>query len=73
MLRDGDRLRAADGTVLEIVAAPEAVSTVWSRDLRRLARVAYHLGNRHVALEVGAGWVRYLADHVLDGWLRSSA
>jgi len=67
VLRGGDWVRAADGTLLEIVAAAEPVSTVWSRDLRRLARVAYHLGNRHVALEVGVGWVRYLVDHVLDG------
>ena len=67
LLRGGDQLRAADGTVLQIVAAREPVSTVWSRDLRRLALVAYHLGNRHVALEIGTGWVRYLADHVLDG------
>jgi urease accessory protein len=66
VLRGGDRLRASDGTVLEIVAAREPVSTVWCRDLRRLAQVAYHLGNRHVPLEIGAGWVRYLADHVLD-------
>jgi urease accessory protein len=66
ILRGGDQLRAADGTVLEIVAAREPVSTVWCRDVRRLAQVAYHLGNRHVALEIGAGWVRYLADHVLD-------
>jgi urease accessory protein len=66
VLRGGDRLRAADGTVVEIVAAREPVSTVWSRDLRQLTRVAYHLGNRHVALEVGTGWVRYRTDHVLD-------
>jgi urease accessory protein len=66
VLRGGDQLRAADGTLLDIVAAREPVSTVWSRDLRRLAQVAYHLGNRHVALEIGTGWVRYLADHVLD-------
>jgi urease accessory protein len=66
VLRGGDRLRASDGTTVEIVAAQEPVSTVWSRDLRRLAQVAYHLGNRHVALEIGTGWVRYLADHVLD-------
>jgi hypothetical protein len=52
--------------VIEIVAAPERVSTVRSRDLRELARAAYHLGNRHVALEVGDGWVRSLTDHVLD-------
>jgi urease accessory protein len=66
VLRGGDRLRAGDGTLVEIVAAREPVSTVWCRDLRRLAQLAYHLGNRHVALEVGAGWVRYLSDHVLD-------
>ena len=70
VLRGGDRLRAEDGTVLEIVAAREAVSTVWSRDLRQLAQVAYHLGNRHVALEIGTGWVRYLEDHVLDDMVR---
>jgi urease accessory protein len=70
VLRGGDRLRAEDGTVLEIVAAREPVSTVWSRDLRHLARVAYHLGNRHVALEIGTGWVRYLEDHVLDDMVR---
>jgi len=66
VLRGGDRLRAGDGALVEIIAAREPVSTVWCRDLRRLAQLAYHLGNRHVALEVGAGWVRYLTDHVLD-------
>ena len=70
VLRGGDRLRAADGTVIEIGAAPEAVSTVRSRDLRELARLAYHLGNRHVGLEIGNGWVRYLADHVLDAMVQ---
>jgi urease accessory protein len=66
VLRGGDRLRSAAGNVIEIVSAPEIVSTVPTRDLKDLARAAYHLGNRHVALEVGDGWVRYLADHVLD-------
>jgi urease accessory protein len=66
ILRGGDLLRAADGTLLEVVAAHEPVSTVFTRNSRQLARVAYHLGNRHVALQVGPGWVRYLADHVLD-------
>jgi urease accessory protein len=31
-----------------------------------LASAAYHLGNRHVALQIGNGWVRYQHDHVLD-------
>jgi urease accessory protein len=73
VLRGGDRLRDADGTVIEVVAAPERVSTVRSRDLQELARVAYHLGNRHVALEVGDGWVRYLTDHVLDAMVEQLA
>jgi urease accessory protein len=66
VLRGGDRMASECGVVVEIAAAPEAVSTVYATALRELARLAYHLGNRHVALEVGDGWVRYLADHVLD-------
>ena len=37
---------------------------------RALARAAYHLGNRHVALQIGAGWLRYGHDHVLDDMVR---
>lgn len=70
VLRGGDWLRCEDGSTVEVVAAREPVSTVWSRDLRQLAQVAYHLGNRHVALEIGTGWVRYLEDYVLDDMVR---
>lgn len=70
ILRGGDRLLAEDGRVVEVTAAPESVSTVRARDARLLARVAYHLGNRHVALQVGDGWLRYSHDHVLDDMVR---
>jgi len=66
VLRGGDYLRSADGALVEVVAAHEPVSTVRTRNVRELTRAAYHLGNRHVALEVGTSWIRYLADHVLD-------
>ena len=66
VLRGGDRLASAAGRTVTIAAAPEAVSTVRSEDGRSLARIAYHLGNRHVHVQVGDGWLRYLADHVLD-------
>lgn len=66
VLRGGDCLRAEDGTVVCIKAAEEAVTTVTNDHATELARAAYHLGNRHVALQVGEGWLRYLADHVLD-------
>ena len=69
-LRDGDLLAADDGRIVTVVAPPEAVSTVSTNDPKALARAAYHLGNRHVPVQVGDGWLRYLADHVLDDMLR---
>jgi urease accessory protein len=70
VLRGGDLLLADDGRVIQVAAAPEQVSTVRAPNPWSLARAAYHLGNRHVALEVGSGWVRYLHDHVLDDMVR---
>ena len=43
---------------------------VASTDPQLLARAAYHLGNRHVALQVRAGVLCFLHDHVLDDMLR---
>ncbi|MBK8163277.1 MAG: hypothetical protein IPK65_09065 [Gammaproteobacteria bacterium] len=62
VLRGGDRVRADDGTVVGVVAAPEPVSTVSCPDPHLLARACYHLGNRHIPLQVGAGWLRYQQD-----------
>ena len=70
VLRHGDLLQADDGRVIEVHAAPETTSTVHAADALMLARAAYHLGNRHVALQIGAGWLRYQHDHVLDDMLR---
>jgi urease accessory protein len=66
VLRGGDLLLAEDGRVVEVAAAPETVTTARAEDARLLARAAYHLGNRHVALQIGALWLRYSHDHVLD-------
>lgn len=66
VLRGGDRLRAADGRVVRVRAAREQVSTVGTPGSLLLVRAAYHLGNRHVPLQIGVGWMRYLRDHVLD-------
>ena len=70
VLRGGDLLLADDGTVVEVVAALETVSTVRDADATRLARAGYHLGNRHVPVEIGKGWLRYGHDHVLDDMVR---
>lgn len=70
VLRGGDLLLAEDGTAIEVVAALETVSTVRDSDATRLARAGYHLGNRHVPVEIGNGWLRYGHDHVLDDMVR---
>lgn len=66
VLRNGDHLLAEDGRVIEVRAAPEMVSVVSSGTALGLMRAAYHLGNRHVPLQITATWLRYVHDHVLD-------
>ncbi|MDQ2695092.1 MAG: urease accessory protein UreE [Pseudomonadota bacterium] len=70
VLRQGDLLQAATGLVVRVEAAQEQVSTAFADSPRLLARACYHLGNRHVSLEIGDGWLRYLHDHVLDAMVQ---
>lgn len=70
VLRGGDLLESVDGMVILVVAAAETVSTVHSDDAHALARVCYHLGNRHVPLQIAATWARYQHDHVLDDMVK---
>jgi urease accessory protein len=65
MLRDGDRVRLEDGRTIGIVAADERLLEATSADPLVLAKAAYHLGNRHVAVQVMPGRLRFLDDHVL--------
>ena len=70
VLRGGDVLAGEDGTRVVVEAANERVMIVRTDDPRALARAAYHLGNRHVAVEVGAGLLKLEHDHVLGTMLR---
>jgi len=69
-LRDGALLGGEAGLVVQVVAAPEPVSTAACDDTLLLARACYHLGNRHVALQIEPGRLRWLHDHVLDEMVR---
>lgn len=69
-LRGGDALILEDGRLIEIVAAPELLSEVRCADARQLARVAYHIGNRHVPAEILANRLRIRRDHVLEDMVR---
>jgi urease accessory protein len=70
ILRGGDRVQASDGRVIEVIAAPEKVMHVACANSTELARAAYHLGNRHIPVQVGEGFLRLAEDHVLEEMLR---
>lgn len=70
VLRDGDLLHSENGYCVRIKAALEDVSTAHSDSPRLISLACYHLGNRHVALEISDNRVRYQADHVLDQMVR---
>ena len=69
VLKEGDVLLCRSGEILAIQAAPEDCSQVSSSDALKLMTAAYHLGNRHVPLQIGPGLLRYQRDHVLDAML----
>ena len=69
LLRHGDRLRLGDGRVVAVEAAPERLIEVHAHDAVALARIAYHVGNRHVPIQIGDGWLRLLPDHVLQAMI----
>jgi len=69
-LKAGDRLSSDDGYRVQIVAADETLSTLRSEDPHLLARACYHLGNRHVSIQIERDRVSYPHDHVLDEMLQ---
>ena len=70
LLRDGDLISDPQGFVVKVIAAKEPVSTVYCNDALLLAKAAYHLGNRHVPLQIEKNYLRYQHDHVLDEMLK---
>jgi urease accessory protein len=69
-LHGGDKLAAEDGSaVVEILAAPEKLIEAVANSPLLFARAAYHLGNRHVSVQIlpteSGGQLRFQTDHVL--------
>jgi urease accessory protein len=65
LLRGGDKVRTQDGREVVIIAAQESLLEASSDDPVTIARAAFHLGNRHVAVQVMTQSLRFLDDHVL--------
>ena len=69
-LRGGDGLELDDGRVVEVVAAAEPLIEVRGRTPDDLVRLAWHIGNRHLSLQVIAKALRLRGDHVIEDMLR---
>jgi urease accessory protein len=70
-LSDGDGLQLDQGGFLRVVAGPEPLVEAVAQDARHLARLAWHIGNRHVPAEiVDDVRLRITADSVLEAMLR---
>ena len=65
-LLHGDVLKAEDGTLVSVLAAPEELIEATASDWLLFAKAVYHLGNRHAAMEIGPLWCRFKPDHVLE-------
>lgn len=74
VVRGGDVLLTHDGSLLKVVAAPQAVLRITPCQAHGspfdLTRAAYHLGNRHVPIELQPDHLKIEPDHVLADMLR---
>ena len=75
LVRGGDVLLAEDGSMVKVVAAPQAVLRITACTSHGtafdLTRAAYHLGNRHVPIELKPDHLKIEPDHVLADMLRA--
>jgi urease accessory protein len=69
-LRDGDGLVLEDGAIVRVAGKPEPLVEVVAPSAPALARLAWHIGNRHTDLQVVGDTLRIRRDHVLEDMLR---
>ena len=70
VLRGGDALVLEDSRLIEVVAAPEPLAEIRGGDPQHLARLAWHLGNRHLPTQVTAKGLRIRRDHVIEAMVK---
>lgn len=68
-LAHGAGLRLEDGRIVEVLAAPEALMEIRAASPEHLLRLAWHIGNRHLAAQVQADRILIRADHVIGHML----
>lgn len=65
----GDGLKLEDGRWIWINAAPETLVEVHADDPVQLARIAWHVGNRHLPAQILDGAIRIRPDHVIEAMI----
>jgi urease accessory protein len=68
MLRDGDGLVLDDGSIVRVVGKPEPLVEIAAPAADRL-RIAWHIGNRHIEMQVVGDKLRIRRDHVIEAML----
>ena len=69
-LKDGDGLVLEDGAIVRVAGKPEPLVEVAAPSAHALARLAWHIGNRHVDIEIVGDRLRMRRDHVIEDMLR---
>src|SRR5262245_56438638 len=69
-LKDGDGLVLDDGTIVRVMGKPESLVEIAAASPHELARLAWHIGNRHTDVQVIGDKLRIRRDHVLEEMLR---
>jgi len=69
-MADGDALRCDDGRFLAVRAAAEELAEIACADPSELARIAWHLGNRHLPTQLCGDRLRIRPDHVIEAMVR---
>ena len=72
MLRMGDALELDDGSLVDVVIEPEPLIEIRGNDLTHLARLAWHLGDRHVPVQVLTNRLRMRRDAALEAMLAAA-
>jgi urease accessory protein len=69
-LRDGDGLVLEDGAIVRVIGRPEPLIEIAAANGHDLARLAWHIGNRHVDVQIVGERLRMRRDHVIEDMLR---
>jgi urease accessory protein len=68
-LKDGDALVLEDSALVQVVGRPEPLVTVTAASSEELTRLAWHIGNRHIEMQIVGDELRIRRDHVIEAML----